>query len=231
MQHEWFRQATDTMALARALLPLPRLDLVRKDMIAHGATATSAALAAAAALSGSASSAGYHGICRHRWQLRWTLPLRGPSDFGSCGSSSSTGFCPAPSAAGGRGSSSRCMCGLGSSSPEHRRSCWHSHRQCGLVLSAARVRVHSHGMWILRPSSSCMTRWQQRQQGHTQCAFSRPAGPALQGYEWALQVEITQTRGATGFDSSKPWALGVFLTCQVAEVPSRRNISHRAGIH
>eukprot|EP00775_Hariotina_reticulata_P008260 gene8260-8448_t len=55
---------------------------------------------------------------------------------------------------------------------------------------------------------------------HAQSSIGSCQGRQLSAQD--LKLEITQTRGATGFDCSKPWALGVFLTCQVrTEVPSR----------
>jgi len=222
MQHEWFRQATDTMAMARAAAFGVAGPEVRKDIIAHGAAATSAALAAAAAaLGGTASSAGAlasadtSSSCAARSCL-----CGGSTDFGSGGSSSNTGSSTA-STASGQGLSSRCVCGLGSSSPEHQAQL--------LALAQAAFRPRA-----ISCQRSCSFPWHVDlaaiKQLHDEVAAAgsrdsrilRSPAHSFAGYEWALQLEITQTRGATGFDCSKPWALGVFLTCQVrAEVPSR----------
>lgn len=111
------------------------------------------------------------------------------------------------SSASGSNSNSGGTCGAGSSAHSIMSSSFRSR-----ASSAARSCTFT---WPVDLASVCQLYDEVAAAGSRASRTLRSPAHAFAGYEWSLQVEITQTRGATGFDGSKPWALGVFLTCQV----------------
>ncbi|KAF6261544.1 hypothetical protein COO60DRAFT_1699744 [Scenedesmus sp. NREL 46B-D3] len=204
LQHDWFRLSLDVAALARAAAFSAAASEVRADFAKHTRESISAAeKAAAAAAAGHTGDGGGGGV-------------------GACSSSGA-----------GVTAASR-----GISSGSGRFCSWCQQQQACSAEQQLQLLQLAHAAQRPRAASckrSCFFQWhvdmaavrllyeEVAAAGSRDSRILRSPAHSFAGYEWALQLEITQTKGATGFDGAKPWALGVFLTCQVrVEVPGKQ---------
>uniref|UniRef100_A0A383VWS6 BTB domain-containing protein n=1 Tax=Tetradesmus obliquus TaxID=3088 RepID=A0A383VWS6_TETOB len=244
LQHDWFRLSLDVAALARAAAFSAAAAEVRADFLKHtrdsvNAAEKAAAVAAAAghagdgggaAGSGSSSSGQAGGrasssCCTCSGELM-AFTAAGAAGSSSSSSSSSVIAPGAPAGPWGLSSSSGRFC----SWCQQQQSCSADQQLQLLQLAHAAQRPRAASC-----KRSCFFQWhvdmaairqlyeEVAAAGSRDSRILRSPAHSHAGYEWALQLEITQTKGATGFDGGKPWALGVFLTCQVrVEVPARQ---------
>jgi hypothetical protein len=237
LQHDWFRLSLDVAAIARAAAFSAAAAEVRADFLKHTrdsiCAAEKAAVVAAAAQPGDGAGAGCS-ITSSSVQAGGRLaacctcssdPLAFVAGGGSSSTSSisSTGLLAGP---------------WGISSVNSRFCSWCQQQQVCSAEQQLQLLQLAHAAQRPRAASckrSCFFQWhvdlaavrqlyeEVAAAGSRDSRILRSPAHSFAGYEWALQLEITQTKGATGFDGSKPWALGVFLTCQVrVEVPNKQ---------
>jgi hypothetical protein len=245
LQHDWFRLSLDVAALARAAAFSAAASEVRADFLKHTRDSISAAEKAAAvaaatghagdgggsACSGSSSSSQAGG----RLSACCTCS-NDPTAFTAGASSSITSSSITPGVPAGP---------WGISSSSSRFCSWCQQQQVCSVDQQLQLLQLAHAAQRPRAASckrSCFFQWhvdvaairqlyeEVAAAGSRDSRILRSPAHSFAGYEWALQLEITQTKGATGFDGSKPWALGVFLTCQVrVEVPNKQPAEVSSG--
>ena len=228
MQHAWFRTAVDPVVLARAAAFAAASPDVRKDLIQYTAstltspppTSSSASLSSSQRPPTAAAA-----VPPPPPAITHPLPPHHPPFISSGGSGTSTPGATNGVAAIYTSSTGGSYGGLSSSSS--------SHLYATLVAAQQRQRAssttggpRSHTFqWQVDVAAVQQLYEEVAAAGSRDSRLLRSPAHYFGGYEWALQLEVTQTKGATGFDGSKPWALGVFLTCQVrAEVPAGQNL-------
>jgi hypothetical protein len=235
LQHDWFRLSLDVTAIARAAAFSAAATEVRADFLKHTRDSISAAeKAAVLAAAGHTADAAGAGCSSSSNQAGGQLSAcctcsSDPLAFVAGGGSSSTSSSSSTGPIAGP---------WGISSVNSRFCSWCQQQQVCSADQQLQLLQLAHAAQRPRAASckrSCFFQWhvdlaairqlyeEVAAAGSRDSRILRSPAHSFAGYEWALQLEITQTKGATGFDGSKPWALGVFLTCQVrVEVPNKQ---------
>lgn len=202
LQHDWFRQAIDITALARAAAFSAASTDVRKDLFGHSEQNVKQAKKDAAATAGQDGTVATSSQAAVRQQVCTCFCAVEPSVSSS--SSSCGGSSIAAAQSGG-------PWGINSSSG--RRCSWCQQQQgCG---AEQQVHLLELAQAMQRPRAvsckrSCFFQWhvdlaairqlyeEVAAAGSRDSRILRSPAHSFAGYEWALQLEITQTRGATG---------------------------------